>query len=67
MIFTGVTESDETFFLDSNKGSKVENRKARKRGGSATKRGINQDHVAVIVTMDRDKSLDLTVAIAFPA
>lgn len=60
--FTGVTESDETFFLDSNKGSKVENRKARKRGGSATKRGINQDHVAVIVTMDRDKSLDLTVA-----
>ena len=60
--FTGVTESDETFFLDSNKGSKVKNRKARKRGGSATKRGINQHHVAVIVTMDRDKSLDLTVA-----
>lgn len=59
--FTGITESDETFFLDSNKGSKVVNRKARKRGGSATKRGTNQDHVAVIVTMDRDKSLDLTV------
>ena len=29
--FTGVTESDETFFLDSNKGSKFENCKARKR------------------------------------
>ena len=61
--FTGVTESDETFFLDSNKGSKVGNRKARKRGGSTTKPGINQDHVAVIVTMDRNKSFDLTVAI----
>ena len=60
--FTGVTESDETFFLDSNKGSKVGNRKARKRVGSATKPGINQDHVAVIVTMDRNKSFDLTVA-----
>ena len=60
--FTGITESDETFFLDSNKGSKVKNRKARNRGGSTTKPGVNQDHIAVIVTMDRDKSLDLTVA-----
>lgn len=37
--FTGITESDETFFLHSSKGIKVKNRKPRKRGGSSSKRG----------------------------
>lgn len=60
--FTGITESDETFFLHSSKGIKVKNRKHRKRGGSSSKRGINKEHIAVIVTQDRKRNLDLTVA-----
>ena len=59
--FTDITESDETFFLQSEKGKEVTCRTARKRGGSSSNRGVNQDHVAVIVTLDRDKQLDLTV------
>lgn len=60
--FTGITESDETFFLNSEKGRKVTNRKARKRGGTSKTRGISEDQVAVIVTQDRKSGLDLTVA-----
>lgn len=60
--FTGITESDETFFLHSSKGIKVKNRKPRNRGGVSKQRGINKDHIAVIVTQDRKAHLDLTVA-----
>ena len=60
--FKGITESDDTFFLQSSKGSKVYDRNPRKRGGSANKRGISNEQVAVIVTADRDTELDLTVA-----
>jgi len=60
--FTGITESDETFFLNSEKGRNVTGRKSRKRGGKSKKRGISQDQVAVIVTQDRKSNLDLTVA-----
>ena len=37
-------------------------RKPRKRGGTASKRGLNDKHIAVIVTQDRKSGLDLTVA-----
>ncbi len=40
----------------------VKGRKSRKRGGKSGKRGVNEDHVAVIVTQDRKSALDLTVA-----
>jgi transposase-like protein len=60
--FKGITESDDTFFLQSSKGSKLLDRKPRKRGGPANKRGINNEQVAVIVTADRDTELDLSVA-----
>jgi transposase-like protein len=60
--FTGITESDETFFLRSEKGIGVNGRKPRKRGGKSTKRGISNDQVAVIVTQDRKSTLDLSVA-----
>ena len=40
----------------------MEDRPPRKRGGSASKRGINNEQVAVIVTADRDRELDLSVA-----
>ena len=60
--FTGITESDETFFLSSEKGMFVTNREPRKRGGKSKKRGVSNDQVAVIVTQDRKSGLDLTVA-----
>lgn len=60
--FTGITESDETFFLSSEKGRKDIPREPRKRGGASSKRGINRDHVTVIVTKGRKSSLGLTVA-----
>lgn len=60
--FTGITESDEAFFLRSEKGMKVKNRTPRKRGGKSGKRGISNDQVAVIVTQDRKSGLDLSVA-----
>ncbi len=60
--FTGITESDETFFLNSEKGRLVAHRESRKRGGNSKTRGISNDQVAVIVTQDRKSVLDLTVA-----
>jgi transposase-like protein len=60
--FTGITESDETFFLRSEKGMEVKDRKPRKRGGKSGKRGVSKDQVAVIVTQDRNSGLDLSVA-----
>lgn len=60
--FTGVTESDETFFLRSNKGMEVTDRESRKRGGKSTKRGVSNDQVAVVVTQDRTSSIAVSVA-----
>ncbi len=60
--FAGITESDDTFFLESSKGRKPEGRKPRKRGGAAKKRGISNEQVAVIVTADRNSEIDMTVA-----
>lgn len=60
--FQGITESDDTFFLESSKGRKLESRKPRKRGNSARRSGISNEQVAVIVTADRNTEIDLTVA-----
>lgn len=50
----GIAETDETYFLQSFKGlRKGLTRAARKRGGSAAKRGISQEQVPVLVTRDR--------------
>lgn len=52
---SGVIESDETFILESEKGKRViTHRKSRKRGGTATKRGISKEQVCVVVAMDRN-------------
>ena len=59
--FTGITESDETFFLASEKGRAVTHRASRKRGGKSKSKGISNDQVAVIVTQDRKSSLSLDV------
>ncbi len=51
---SGIVEVDETFFLESQKGSRHLERKARKRGGSAKKRGVSKEQVSVLVACDRN-------------
>ena len=60
--FEGIVESDDIFFLESNKGSRELPRKARKRGSKATKRGISNEQIAVVVTCDRTENKELRVA-----
>ncbi|MDU3869237.1 MAG: IS1595 family transposase [Bacillus paranthracis] len=51
----GIVESDETFFLESDKGKKsITHREPRKRGGVATKRGISKEQICVLVAQDRN-------------
>ena len=49
----GIAEADELFLLESQKGSRRLDRPPRKRGGVATRRGINHEHVCVLVARDR--------------
>ena len=50
----GIVEVDETYFLKSQKGArKVQGRKARKRGGKATKPGLSDEHTPVLIARDR--------------
>jgi len=50
----GIAETDETYFLQSFKGlRKGLTRPARKRGGSAAKRGTSKEQIPVLVTRDR--------------
>lgn len=60
--FTGITESDETFILFSEKGKRTLSRKGKKRGSKAKTKGISKDHVAVIVTADRAGEQEFSVA-----
>lgn len=60
--FTGITESDETFILFSEKGKRTLARKGKKRGGKAKKKGISNEQVAIIATADRAGRQDLRVA-----
>jgi transposase-like protein len=52
-VLEGVVEADETYFLESKKGSRKLARKARKRGGKASKRGLSDEQIPVMVTRDR--------------
>ena len=49
---TGVVEADETFFLRSSKGQRP-GRKARKRGGRATRKDRGMDLIPILVARDR--------------
>lgn len=55
--FSGITESDETFFDKSDKGCRHLKRKPRKRGGEVKGKGISTDKATVIVTADRKTTL----------
>lgn len=52
----GTVEADETYFLHSKKGSRDLGRPARKRGGKASKRGLSDQQVPVLIARDRDKA-----------
>ncbi|MDA8361430.1 MAG: IS1595 family transposase [Gammaproteobacteria bacterium] len=49
----GLVEADQTYMLESNKGKKVVDRKPRKRGGKAKKRGLSKEQVPILVVRDR--------------
>jgi transposase-like protein len=49
----GIVEADETYFLESFKGSRSMQRPARKRGGTASKRGLSKEQIPVLVVRDR--------------
>ena len=51
----GITEADETYLLESEKGARPLKRKraARQRGAAATKRGISDEQVCVLIARDR--------------
>ncbi len=51
--FTGITEADETYFLESFKGQRNLPRPPRKRGGKASKRGLSTEQTPVLITRDR--------------
>ena len=51
----GITEADETYLLESHKGEHNLNRQPRKRGGCATKRGISDEQVCILIARDRSK------------
>jgi len=51
----GIAEADEMFILESQKGSRKLDRPARKRGGTASKRGISRELDCILVARDRSK------------
>jgi hypothetical protein len=52
----GIVEADETFVLASRKGERKLDRKPRKRGGKASKRGVSDEQIPVLVAADRSGS-----------
>lgn len=58
-LLQGIVESDETYVLESEKGKKggIENRKSRKRSGSAKKQGISNEQMCIVVANDRSDGI----------
>ena len=54
---TGIAEADETFFLRSFKGARNLGRPPRKRGGKASKPGLSDEQVPVLVLRDRSGAI----------
>lgn len=51
----GITEADETYLLESDKGSCPLTRRPHKRGASASKRGLSKEQVCILVACDRSE------------
>ena len=64
---TGLVEADETYVLKSRKGERNLGRKARHRGGKASKRGLSDEQVPVLVAADRSGTTASTVLPAVKA
>ncbi len=60
----GIVEADETFVLLSRKGARKLDRKPRKRGGKAKKRGLSGEQVPILVAADRSGA---TISAVLPA
>ena len=54
MKLSGTIEIDETFELESQKGCRKIQRKARKRGGPSSYRGLFHEQVCIVTTTDRN-------------
>jgi transposase-like protein len=52
---SGIVEADETYHLESQKGSRHLTRPPRQRGGKASQRGINSELDCILVARDRNK------------
>lgn len=52
-ILGSIVEADETYMLESQKGSRRLARPARRRGGAAKRRGISREHECLLVARDR--------------
>jgi transposase-like protein len=52
---SGIVEADETYHLESQKGSRTLDRPPRKRGGKARRRGISADLDCILIARDRTR------------
>ncbi len=52
-VLKGIVEADETYMLESRKGTRKLGRKARRRGGKAKKRGLSREQAPVLMAADR--------------
>ncbi len=52
----GITEADETYLLESQKGSRRMDRPPRRRGGSARLRGLSHEQVCILIARERTGS-----------
>jgi transposase-like protein len=50
---SGITEADETYLLESQKGSRRLDRPPRRRGGKARRRGLSHEHDCILVARHR--------------
>jgi transposase-like protein len=50
---SGITEADEMYLLESEKGARQLDRPARKRGGASSQRGTSFEQVCILVARDR--------------
>ena len=56
-----IVEADETYVLESRKGDCNLDRKARRRGGKASKHGLSDEQVPVLVAVDRSRTTTCSV------
>jgi transposase-like protein len=53
-MLSTIVEADETYRLESQKGSRNLTRRPRKRGGAASRRGINREYDCLLIARDRN-------------